>query len=55
MFQAIKATKVTEVLKDTRVIFVIEEEEKKLIKKKLDGVGHIDNKPFTDQLYHFVQ
>ena len=34
MFQAIKATKVTEVLKDTRVIFVIEEEEKKVNQEK---------------------
>ena len=23
--------------------------------KKLDGVGPIDNKPFTDQLHHFFQ
>ena len=25
------------------------------IKKKLDGIGPVDNKPSTDKLHHFVQ
>ena len=24
-------------------------------KKKIDGVGHVDNRPSTDKLHHFIQ